>query len=62
MLNKLEIEFFLYPLINQFMTKDAKTIFNKRNFWNFLINISTVSEFAEKFLKFQGFSLFIKYL
>jgi hypothetical protein len=61
-LNKLEIEFYLYPLINQFMTKDVKTIFSKRNFWNFLINVSTINEFAEKFLKFEGFELFINYL
>ena len=37
------------------MTKDTKTIHSKRNFWNFLINISTLNEFATKFLKFQGF-------
>ena len=44
------------------MTKDHKTIYNKRTFWNLLINLSTITEFAEKFLKFEGFQLFIKYL
>jgi hypothetical protein len=44
------------------MTKDIKTIYNKRSFWNLLINLSTNSEFADKFIKFKGFEYFIKYL
>lgn len=44
------------------MLKDQKTIYNKRTYWNLLINLATSPDFAEKFLKFEGFHLFVKYL
>lgn len=57
-----ELEIYLLNLISVFFKKDDAIIEKKKVLWNLLINISTITDFANSFLKFKNFKIVFEFL
>lgn len=61
-LKEYELDIYLLNLVSVFFKKEDNVIEKKKVLWNLLINMSTVSEFANSFLKFKHFKIILDFL
>ena len=62
LLVEFELDIYLLNLVSLFFKKDDSIIEKKRVLWNLLINVATIPDFANSFLKFKNFKIIFEFL